>query len=296
MSYAPLRQDLRKQKKKNKKLSRQQQILTETVSDLQGNLEQVKAEKDAFINISINKNEDKINEKLTLSNYIKNFTNENKSMISDHFFGTLEFKNQCQNCNIINFSFEQFYYLIFPIKEILAYKNEQFFLNNQNMMNINQFGYQQNLFMLQNFNSITLDDCFGFYQKINYSRDNKKYCSQCNNRYGYSFKTEIYSYPNILLIILDRGKEFDFKIKLEFNEVLYYKNKNESGNEYKLIGIITYEGKKGQNKHFIAFCKDPIGNQWHKFDDEIVKDIQNFEYEIIDYGIPYILFYQKEHI
>lgn len=49
MSYAPLRQDLRKQKKKNKKLSRQQQILTETVSDLQGNLEQVKAEKDALL-------------------------------------------------------------------------------------------------------------------------------------------------------------------------------------------------------------------------------------------------------
>jgi len=49
LSYAPLRKDLRKQKKKNKKLSKQQQILTETVSDLQGNLEQIKAEKDALL-------------------------------------------------------------------------------------------------------------------------------------------------------------------------------------------------------------------------------------------------------
>lgn len=49
LSYAPLRKDLRKQKKTNKKLSKQQQILTETVSDLQDNLQQVKAEKDALL-------------------------------------------------------------------------------------------------------------------------------------------------------------------------------------------------------------------------------------------------------
>jgi uncharacterized membrane protein YciS (DUF1049 family) len=48
MSYAPLRKDLRKQKKKNKKLSKQQQVLEETVSDLQGNLEQVKSEREAL--------------------------------------------------------------------------------------------------------------------------------------------------------------------------------------------------------------------------------------------------------
>lgn len=49
LSYAPVRKDLRKQKKKNKKLSKQQQILSETVSDLQGNLEQIKAEKEALM-------------------------------------------------------------------------------------------------------------------------------------------------------------------------------------------------------------------------------------------------------
>lgn len=49
LSYAPLRKDLRKQKKKNKKLSKQQQILTETVSDLQDDLEQIKAEKEALM-------------------------------------------------------------------------------------------------------------------------------------------------------------------------------------------------------------------------------------------------------
>ena len=47
MSYAPVRKDLRNQKKKNKKLSKQQKILADTVSDLQGNLEQIKAEKEA---------------------------------------------------------------------------------------------------------------------------------------------------------------------------------------------------------------------------------------------------------
>lgn len=49
MSYAPIRKDLRKQKKKNKKLSKQQQALEETVSSLQGDLEQAKAEKEALV-------------------------------------------------------------------------------------------------------------------------------------------------------------------------------------------------------------------------------------------------------
>lgn len=49
LSYAPLRKDLKKQKKANKKLSKRQQELTETVSELQGDLEQVKAEKDALM-------------------------------------------------------------------------------------------------------------------------------------------------------------------------------------------------------------------------------------------------------
>ena len=49
LSYAPLRKDLKKQKKANKKLSKQQQILADTVSGLQGDLEQVKAEKEALM-------------------------------------------------------------------------------------------------------------------------------------------------------------------------------------------------------------------------------------------------------
>lgn len=49
LSYAPLRKDLKKQKKVNKKLSKQQQALTETVSGLQDDLEQIKAEKEALM-------------------------------------------------------------------------------------------------------------------------------------------------------------------------------------------------------------------------------------------------------
>lgn len=48
ISYAPVRKDLRQQKKENKKLSKQQQILTETVTGLQGDLELIKAEKEAL--------------------------------------------------------------------------------------------------------------------------------------------------------------------------------------------------------------------------------------------------------
>ena len=49
LSYAPLRQDLRRQKKKNKKLSKERQMLTEKYSDLQVDLEQIKAQKEALM-------------------------------------------------------------------------------------------------------------------------------------------------------------------------------------------------------------------------------------------------------
>ena len=47
--------------------------------------------------------------------------------------------------------------------------------------------------------------------------------------------------------------------------------------------------------HFIAFCRDPNNNTWYKFNDAIVSPVENFKSEVIDYAMPYLLFYQKEN-
>ena len=47
--------------------------------------------------------------------------------------------------------------------------------------------------------------------------------------------------------------------------------------------------------HFIAFCKDPDDFKWYKFNDAIVTPVIDFQKEVIDFGMPYLLFYQKNN-
>ena len=45
--------------------------------------------------------------------------------------------------------------------------------------------------------------------------------------------------------------------------------------------------------HFIAYCKDPITGKWNKFNDAIVDEVKDFQKDVIDFGMPYLLFYEK---
>ena len=45
--------------------------------------------------------------------------------------------------------------------------------------------------------------------------------------------------------------------------------------------------------HFIAYCLDPISKNWYKYNDEIVSQVEDFQKEVIDYAMPYLLFDQK---
>ena len=98
-------------------------------------------------------------------------------------------------------------------------------------------------------------------------------------------------------MILNRGKGKQFDVKLNFVEELdltsYIEFKN-TGVKYKLIGVITHLGESGMSGHFIAFCKDPLNFKWYKFNDAIVSPVSDFKKEVIDFGMPYLLFYQKE--
>ena len=63
---------------------------------------------------------------------------------------------------------------------------------------------------------------------------------------------------------------------------------------YSLYGVVTHIGQSGPNAHFIASCKSPVDGKWYRYNDAIVNMITDVKKEIIDFGTPYILFYQKE--
>ena len=123
------------------------------------------------------------------------------------------------------------------------------------------------------------------------------YINYCKRTCDSFMRTELTTGPEILIILLNRGKGIEFKVKINFVEYLDLSNYIQLGNtgcNYKLIGVITHMGESGMGGHFIAYCLDPIStNIWYRYNDDIVTQVKNFKSEVIDYAMPYLLFYQK---
>ena len=169
------------------------------------------------------------------------------------------------------------------------------------MQNMNMQLFQQmlNNFVsnLQNQNFVDIYTCFEYNQKIEYfTGDNSMYCNFCNAQCPASYMTKLFIGPQILILILNRGIGIQFKVKLEFYQTLDLSNyieQTQTGCKYNLIGVVTHMGESGASGHFIAYCRSPIDNNWYKYNDDLVSPVYNFKQEIIDYAMPYILFFQK---
>ena len=217
------------------------------------------------------------------------------SIISDTFFGINETMNECLNCKNnynmmgmscpICYNYGIFNCLIFPLEEVKNYRN------NYNM----NFNYN----IMPTLNQVTLDDCFLYNQKMElFTLENRNYCNNCKQLSDSNYVTRIYSSPKILILILNRGKGNIFNIKLNFSETIditkyiFNDSKNKNNMVYDLYGVITHIGQSGPNAHFVASCKSPIDNHWYRYNDAIVSPIGNVQKEVIEFGVPYILFYQ----
>ena len=121
------------------------------------------------------------------------------------------------------------------------------------------------------------------------------YCNYCKQTCMSSMCTTLTTGPEVLILLLNRGKGIEFDVKINFTEYLDLSNYiqfNNSSN-YKLIGVITHMGESGMGGHFIAYCRDPLFGKWYKYNDAIVTDVINFQNEVINFAMPYLLFYQK---
>ena len=144
---------------------------------------------------------------------------------------------------------------------------------------------------------VNIYDCFQYNQKVDFMvGENAMYCNYCKQTSGSTMCTFLSVTPDVLIIILNRGKGIEFNVKINFFEDLNLENfveHKETGCNYKLIGVITHLGGNDMNGHFIAYCKDPISNDWYQYNDAIVNPVSNFQNDVINYAMPYLLFYQK---
>ena len=254
----------------------------------------------------INSNNNNINQNEPLNQYdktnaINHFFNEFKnecSIISDVFFGFTETTNECLYCkNVYNskglqhpicYNYGIFNCLIFPLEEVKNMRNNSMQYNNN---------FYNNFYINQN-NIVSIYDCFCYNQKTElFTGDNQNYCNLCKKKFDSLYTSKIFSSPIILVLILNRGKDNKYNIKLNFFETIditsFIVQKDKPNMIYNLYGVITHIGESGPNAHFVASCKSPIDNKWYRYNDSFVNPINNIEKEVIEFGTPYILFYRK---
>jgi len=198
--------------------------------------------------------------------YEKVFGNK-KSIITDLFAGVFEEIIQCTSKIINNndYKFNKFLSLSFDI-DATKFQNKE----------------------------ISLFECFINARKEK-TYQNREYCQNHETYCDVSHISRFFLCPKILVIMLKYCKNND-NIKVNFEKELnitnFTKLENEGKKEdqiYNLVGVVS----KINNKIISSSkCKDD--NNWYRFDDIDIKQIYNFENEVINYGIPLILFYCKK--
>ena len=147
-------------------------------------------------------------------------------------------------------------------------------------------------------NRVSLYECFLHNQKTDYfTGENRNYCNICKQLSDTIYTSKIFVSPNILIIILNRGKGNIYDVKLDFTEKIditqFVLQKDRPKTIYNLYGVITHIRESGS--HFIASCKSPVDNKWYRYNDAFVNPINNLQKEVIEFETPYILFYKKNY-
>ena len=246
---------------KTKNLSALIIFLIETLHNELNKSDKNSEQKQTFVGIEYNF-------QLLFKYFSESFSQNNRSIISDIFYGMTNYKTKCLNCNSLMHEIQCFYFLEFSLEKVKVFKNK-----NENLLSIY--------------------DCFDYYQKKDYlDNENKIYCNTCKTNSNSANNYELLICPKSLIISLNRVDD-NFDIKLYFEEFLdikkYVNIYQESPSYYELIGIVCNCDFSKENDYFISFCKSFNDFNWYKYDNNKV-NLSSFQ-EASSTGIPYILFY-----
>ena len=227
-----------------------------------------------------NENEDQTNERAMLKSFLEEISVNFNSPISGLFYGISETKSQCKGCNTTKYNFQVYSFLEFSLQQV-----NQYFHDKDKKPLKTQDGKNSD---------VNLFECLDHNQRTTLmSGDNQIYCNICNQSCDCSFTTFLYTCPNYLIIILNRGKGASYECNVIFPELLDLSNFIVVKNKvlvYELYAVICHLGPSSTVGHFVAYCKNRIDNQWYLYNDALVAlCTKHFQYSD---GKPYILFYK----
>ena len=227
-----------------------------------------------------NNNEVQTDEQMMLKSFLKEVSVNFNSPISGLFYGISETKSQCKGCSVIKYNFQVFSFIEFPLQQV-----NLFFYNKGKKPLILSNGENPD---------IDLYECFEYSKKIDLmTGDNQMFCNICNKLCDSYYSTIYYSYPNYLIINLNRGKGAVYKCKVIFPEqlnIINYATYKQGVTVYELYAVICHLGPSSMSGHFVAYCKNSTNHKWYLYNDAIVS-LCTKEFQYND-GMPYILFYK----
>jgi ubiquitin carboxyl-terminal hydrolase 2/21 len=220
-----------------------------------------------------------INDNQELALFRKDYYSKNCSFLIDIFYFEQQSELTCLNCNYTKISYNIANIIIFPLEKVREY-----------MIKKSPHG----------FISVTLDNCFENYQEAELlNGENQIYCNNCYRMSNATTGNKIFTSPEVMTIILNRGKGLEFDVNFEYpihlNVDKYVMDKTCKNNNYELIAVLSHIGPSGMSGHFIAFCRSPEDNRWYIYNDAQVTECYDPRYHNDDMieGLPYVLFYQK---
>ena len=219
-------------------------------------------------------NNNNISEELRL--FRNNYYTENNSIISKIFYSEQSSYLQCLSCNNNKVSYNIINFIIFPLEKVRLY-----------LINKKRGGFV----------NVTLEDCFEEYgEKELLNGTNQIYCNNCHRQSDALSYNKLNTCPEVLTIILNRGKGLEFNVEFKCSMNINIENyviEKTCDTNYELIGVITHLGPSSMGGHFIAYCKSPVDKKWYCYNDAFVTECTDAENDINSKGIPYVLFYQR---
>ena len=232
------------------------------------------------ININQNNNlqmsdSDKI---IAFKKYLKNFQEQNKSIISDYFFGTYYTSITCAFCKYNEFIFFTYIFGYYSINQVYLYKIITW-KNGKNTLYSNK---------IINPYEINIYDCLNYDQQI---KTSFQVCKKCGYTIIHYHQNFIFVTSTILSFIFNKNDYMPNNINFLIEENINVNNfvEDKQIKNYELIGIIYYF----YPNRYIAYSKNTTDKKWYCYEDESTSVKNNFQEVIANNYIPYMLFYKQ---
>ena len=183
-----------------------------------------------------------------LISYTNEYLPKFNSYISNKLMGLHKTSYFCPECKITVFSFNSYFFTIFDLEKIF----------NQNQNNNKSYLKMENLFTIQNNESLMVD----------------KFCIKCLKSTKQYKNKKFYSVPDFLIVSIERGIDNIIRIPIINGEILDLTYFVESGGKrYSLVGFIYKDYDVDKYYSVLNF-----NNKWYKCMDLDIRIIDNLNY------------------